>query len=101
MTPRSRRARVLRTLALFSGGLAVLAVGLAAYQKFPDNPEITKYKFTLARIYYTPPSFSFWGPVGASNGPPWRGGGGGGGGGGGKIMAEVTKLDVNPEGHIV
>jgi len=101
MTPRSRRARVLRTLALFSGGLAVLAVGLAAYQKFPDNPEITKYKFTLARIYYTPPSFSFWGPVGASNGPPWSHDWPKSEEHFMKIMAEVTKLDVNPEGHIV
>jgi uncharacterized protein DUF4159 len=78
-----------------------LAVSLAAYQSGVENPPIVQNKFTFARVQYQVPAFSYWGPVGAGNGPPWShdwpkseehlm-----------KIMAEVTKLDVNGVPHLI
>jgi hypothetical protein len=77
----------------------ILSLGAQVEQEAPRDES----KFTLARIFYASRLGSrfFLGPVGAGNGPPWShdwprseehlm-----------KIMAEVTRLDVNPSGHII
>src|SRR5262249_1265899 len=98
-TPRPQGFR--RILFFISWGLGVLVVSLGAYQTGIENPPIVQHKFTFARIQYHVPAFSYWGPVGAGNGPPWShdwpkseehlm-----------KIMAEVTKLDVNGVPHLI
>lgn len=69
----------------------------------PQLPELPRKesRFTFGRVYFDSPMMSFLGPMGAGSGPPW-----------GhdwpaseehfmKIMAEVTKIDVNPGGHII
>jgi hypothetical protein len=84
--------------------LFTLAIwGLAQQMpKLSERPR-KESRFTFARIFYNSSleaSFFFNGPLGAGTGPPWchdwplseehfM-----------KIMAEVTKLDVNPGGHI-
>jgi hypothetical protein len=84
---------------LFSWCLGVSVFALAAYL-WAQEETIVKYKFTMARIRYTTGNFGGFG-FGRGQGPPWShdypkseehfm-----------KIMSEVTKLDVNPEGHIV
>ena len=87
----------------FCTGLLLIAIAVVCFgaQQFDEAPR-DESKFTFARIYY---NFSmrgpFWGAVGDANGPPWShdyprseehlm-----------KIMAELTKLDVNPSGHII
>jgi hypothetical protein len=80
--------------------LALAIVGWA--QQFSELPR-KESRFTFARIYYDSPmanSFYFSGPVGAGNGPPWSHDWPKSEEHFMKIMAEVTKLDVNPGGHI-
>ena len=82
--------------------LSVLLAGVLALGAQISLPEVPRKesKFTLARVYFDPPMRRY-GPVGAANGPPWShdfprseehfm-----------KIMSEVTKLDVNPSGHVI
>jgi hypothetical protein len=86
--------------------LALLSVGgwwARAQQELPRN----ETKFTMARVYYSVPSPGRggfrgwgWGPVGAGNGPPWSHDTPRSEENLMKIMAEVTKLDVNPGPHI-
>jgi hypothetical protein len=84
--------------------VALLSVGgwwARAQQELPRN----ETKFTMARIYYDVPSRGGfrgwgWGPVGAANGPPWSHDTPRSEENLMKIMAEVTKLDVNPGGHV-
>ena len=87
-------------LSLFLAALIGFIIGLGA-QEIAEVPR-KESKFTFARIFFdSPMSFMFAGPIGAGNGPPWShdwprseehlm-----------KIMAEVTRLDVNPGGHII
>jgi hypothetical protein len=78
---------------------AVAMIGLSA----PQLPELPRKesRFTLARIYYDWPMTGFMnGPIGAGNGPPWSHDWPRAEEHFMKIMAEVTKLDVNPGGHI-
>jgi hypothetical protein len=85
--------------------VVVLAAGiLTLLAQEPQLPELPRKesRFTFGRIYFdSPVNFRMMGPVGAGSGPPWShdwpvseehfm-----------KIMAEVTKLDVNPGGHII
>ena len=64
-----------------------------------DEAPLVKYKFTLARIRYTTPNFNWWAFGG--QGPPWSHDYPAAHQHLMKILAEVTKLDVNGEGHIV
>jgi hypothetical protein len=83
---------------IFIGASATLIIGLA--QQFPEMPR-NETKFTFGRIYYdSPMTFYFRGPVGASNGPPWSHDWPRSEEHFMKILSEVTKLDVNPSGHI-
>ncbi|HYK90427.1 MAG TPA: DUF4159 domain-containing protein [Acidobacteriota bacterium] len=77
--------------------LGVLIVGLFGLSAQDEEPR-NESKFTFGRVYFDVPMYA-WGPIGASNGPPWShdtprsethlm-----------KIMAEVTKLDPNPGPH--
>jgi hypothetical protein len=80
---------------------AVAIINVAA-QQFPELPRKDS-RFTFARIYYDDTLTSigrFRGPVGASSGPPWSHDWPRGEEHFMKIMAEITKLDVNPGGHI-
>ena len=82
--------------------LAICALGIFVLlaQEIPEVPR-NETKFTLGRIYFdSPMSFYFSGPVGAGNGPPWSHDWPRSEEHFMKILAEVTKLDVNPSGHI-
>jgi hypothetical protein len=83
-------------------GAFVIGLGaLAAQIQLPEVPR-KESKFTFARIYYDFPMTRFWpGAVGAANGPPWSHDWPRSEEHFMKIMAEVTKLDVNPSGHII
>ncbi len=90
-------AKVLKILAAALLGIAFMGIyGAQAQQEAPQNES----KFTMARIRYTVFDMGGWGPLGSGRGVPWShdwprseehlm-----------KIMAELTKLDVNSEGHI-
>jgi hypothetical protein len=81
--------------------LAIFSLGMLLAQDFPEVPR-KESKFTLGRIYFeSPMSYFFRGPVGAGNGPPWSHDWPRSEEHFMKILAEVTKLDVNPGGHII
>jgi hypothetical protein len=84
----------------------VLVAGILALgaQVNPGGQEVPRKesKFTLARIYFDYPMTRFWpGAVGSATGPPWSHDWPRGEEHFMKIMSEVTKLDVNPSGHII
>jgi hypothetical protein len=78
--------------------IGMLVVGAQEMKELPR----TESKFTFSRIYFDSPMMRFaWGPIGAGNGPPWSHDWPRSEEHFMKIMAEVTKLDVNPGGHII
>jgi hypothetical protein len=84
--------------------VVTLAAGILVYAAQGRQPEMPRQesRFTFSRIYYDAPMTRFFtGPVGASNGPPWSHDWPRSEEHFMKIMAEVTKLDVNPGGHII
>jgi hypothetical protein len=97
-------ARLLRRKAvwpLLAVALLAAAVWWAhAQQELPRN----ETKFTFGRVKFTyppsPPSHRWPGAIGDGNGPPWSHDWPRSEENFMKIMAEVTKLDVNPGGHI-
>jgi hypothetical protein len=78
--------------------LCVFVIGLYGLRA-QDEEQLNGTKFTLARVYYDVPMFN-WGPVGAGNGPPWSHDTPKSESHMMKIMAELTRLDVNPGPHI-
>jgi hypothetical protein len=77
--------------------LGIIGLGAQEVQELPRDES----KFTFARIFFNFPMTRFFlGPVGASNGPPWSHDWPRSEEHFMKIIAEVTKLDVNPSGHI-
>jgi hypothetical protein len=87
-------------LSLLIAAVAACLVGLGAQevQELPRN----ETKFTFSRVFYNSPMTRFFrGPVGADNSPPWSHDWPRSEEHFMKIMAEVTKLDVNPSGHII
>ncbi|MGD0307824.1 MAG: DUF4159 domain-containing protein [Acidobacteriota bacterium] len=83
----------LLSVALFSAGIW-WAYG---QEELPRN----ETKFTWSRVKFNyPPSFRWRGGIGDSNGPPWSHDWPRSEENLMKIMAELTKLDVNPGGHI-
>jgi len=101
------KSRKKRSGYLFVIRLSILAVGLLTLIFYLGAQDIweaplDESKFTFARIFFeSPMGRRFMGPVGEGSGPPWShdfpraeehlm-----------KIVAEVTKLEVNPSGHIV
>jgi hypothetical protein len=86
---------ILAALSIVAATLLIMA------QDIPEVPR-KESKFTLGRIFYeSPMTFFFRGPVGAGNGPPWSHDWPRSEEHFMKILAEVTKLDVNPSGHII
>jgi len=97
------RVRALRSAGLLAAVVMAGAWGIFALkaQEFSEVPR-NESRFTLARVYFDAPMRRFlWGRVGDSNGPPWShdfpvseehfm-----------KILSEMTKLDVNPSGHVI
>jgi len=95
----SKRCPIVASRCLWGFG-AILLLGVALWcAHAQEELAQVQSKFTMARIRYPVPLLA-WGPIGDSQGPPWShdwpkseehlm-----------KIMAEVTKLDVNPGGHI-
>jgi len=85
--------------------VAILTAGILLFAaQEPQLPELPRKesRFTFGRIYFdSPVNFRMMGPVGASNGPPWSHDWPRSEEHFMKIMAEVTKLDVNPSGHII
>jgi hypothetical protein len=82
---------------------ALAIIGLA--QQIPKLPELPRKesRFTFGRIFYDSSmfdSFRFRGPIGAGSGPPWSHDWPRSEEHFMKIMAELTKLDVNPGGHL-
>jgi Domain of unknown function (DUF4159) len=69
--------------------------GLRAQEEKTQNES----KFTFGRVYFDVPPYQ-WGPIGAGNGPPWSHDTPRSESHMMKIMAELTKLDPNPEPHI-
>ncbi len=76
---------------------AVLCIGA---QQFQEAPRVES-RFTLGRIYFDAPMRRSFGRIGDAFGPPWSHDWPRGEEHLMKIMAEVTKLDVNPSGHII
>jgi hypothetical protein len=83
--------------------LALLCMGVLVTALFAQWPQEegsrNDSKFTFGRVYYDVPPFR-WGPLGAGNGPPWSHDWPRSESHLMKIMAEVTKLDPNPQAHI-
>lgn len=92
---RQRKLWLLGSLVL--GAVAASLVTLRVVAQ--DEAPLVKHKFTLARIRYTTPSLNWWAFGG--QGPPWSHDYPAAHQHLMKILAEVTKLDVNGEGHIV
>ena len=90
-----RRRRLLLWSAAAAACLGMLATFVAGQARDDDN--LVKYKFTLARIRCTLPNFGYWG----RGGPPWSHDWPRGEQHFMKILGEVTKIDVNSDGHIV
>jgi len=92
----ARRVSVLVRLCVCLGTFAccIFAQGQGG-QELPRNES----KFTLARIFFEVPML-LWGPVGASSGPPWSHDWPRSEEHFMKILSEVTRVDVNPSGHI-
>jgi hypothetical protein len=79
-------------------------IGAYAQRELPRNES----RFTFARVQFAVPMGGGgrrggwgWGPVGASNGPPWSHDFPRSEENLMKIMSEVTKIDVNPGGHLI
>jgi hypothetical protein len=98
----ARRPRRLVIAVLTVGASSLMAAFFVVLAQQPELDELPRdeSKFTLARVYFDVPAFSFRGPVGADSGPGWShdwpraeehlm-----------KILSEVTLLDVNPGGHV-
>ena len=84
--------------------VVTLFAGLLILFAQESQPEVPRKesRFTFGRIYYDAPlTRMFSGPIGAGNGPPWSHDWPRSEEHFMKIMAEVTKLDVNPGGHII
>src|SRR5512141_1582485 len=93
----ARRKLLFASIAFLGAGILVLL----AQEKQPEVPR-NESKFTFGRIYYDSPLTRMsMGPVGASNGPFWSHDWPRSEEHFMKIMAELTKLDVNPGGHII
>jgi hypothetical protein len=89
---------------LFFFFCVVLTTGLLCLlaQERQEEAPRKESKFTFGRIYYDSPMTRFFsGPVGASNGPAWSHDWPRSDEHFMKIMSEVTRLDVNPGGHIL
>jgi len=84
-----RKSRLSLAVALL-GGLLLQA---------QEQPPLVRSKFTFGRIRFTTAGFGWFGRRG--QGPPWSHDYPRGGQHLMKIMSEVTKLDVNLDGHIV
>ena len=93
-----RRAALCLRLFLYSCWIGASLLGMGASPQF-SQPTLVKHKFTMARIRYSTGNFNWFGFGG--QGPPWShdypqahqhlm-----------KILAEVTKLDVNGESPVV
>jgi hypothetical protein len=81
--------------------LFICIIGLIAQERQVEVPR-RESRFTFGRVYFDSPITRYFsGPVGASNGPPWSHDWPRSEEHFMKIMAEVTKLDVNPGGHII
>jgi len=84
--------------------IALLAAGIlamAAQETWPEVPR-KESKFTLGRVYFDSQMTGFmFGPIGAPNGPPWSHDWPRSEEHFMKIVAEVSRLDVNPSGHII
>ena len=90
--------RIMRAAAaLIILAMGIIGLGAQRQQELPRKES----KFTLGRIYFDAPMMrGFMGPVGSGNGPPWSHDWPRSEEHFMKIMAELTKLDVNPSGHI-
>jgi len=83
-------------------GAAILTIGILTFgiEGIPELPR-KESKFTMGRIFFNFPMLrKFMGPTGAGNGPAWSHDWPRSEEHFMKIMAELTKLDVNPGGHI-
>ncbi len=82
--------------------LAVVAIAVLCLraQQFDEMPR-DESKFTFGRIYYDVPMRRGFGRMGGDFGPSWSHDWPRGEEHLMKIMSEVTKLDVNPSGHII
>jgi hypothetical protein len=80
--------------------IGVLMVGLSGWRlPAQDQFPLTNYKFTLGRIRYSTGNLSSF--FSGGQGPPWSHDFPRGERHLMKILAEITKIDVNPDGHIV
>ena len=77
--------------------IGVLYLGAQQFDEIPRDES----KFTLGRIYFDAPMLRSFGRRGGGFGPGWSHDWPRGEEHLMKIMAEVTKLDVNPGGHII
>ena len=97
--PVSRKLRIFSGIAAF---MAILASGLFSL-KAQDETELPREEsmFTFGRVFYEVPLTRMRRGYGWMSGPPWSHDWPRLGNHLMKIMAEVTKLEVNPGGHII
>lgn len=88
-----------RMIGWLCGGLLALAAFGLWRARAQEQPHVVPTKFTLARIRYSMPNFGFF--RGRRFEPPWSHDYPRSERNFSKILAEVTKIDVNSDGHIV
>ena len=99
----NRQSSIINRQWLLASCLAIFALGILAFAAQVDVPELPRKesKFTMGRIFFNFPMLpKFMGPLGEGNGPAWSHDWPRSEEHFMKIMAELTKLDVNPGGHI-
>ncbi len=89
-----------RKVAILSVTILITAIATFGIEGIPELPR-KENKFTMGRIFFNfPMQRKFMGPIGDAWGPAWSHDWPRSEEHFMKIMAEVTKLDVNPGGHI-
>lgn len=103
--PRVRtKSRRFSNFGFICAGLAILSAGVLAIAAQIQLREVPRKesKFTLGRVFFdSPPVPGMFGPIGAANGPPWSHDWPRSEEHFMKIISEVSRLDVNPSGHII
>jgi hypothetical protein len=96
------RGRLIAVPLYFWLSLIAIFAAPALQDEIPSHDEMprSESKFTFARFSYQVPNIAFWGPLG-DQGPPWSHDWPDSEEHFMKILAEVSKLEVNPGGHII
>ena len=98
----NRQSSIINRKSLLIAAVLVIGVMLGAVAQEEGELPRDESRFTLARIFFDSPMGRFFmGRIGDGNGPPWSHDWPRSEEHFMKILSEVTKLDVNPGGHII